>query len=141
RAGLDDGNAASQLGEPLLQLLAVVVGVRLLDLGADLVDPPRDLLAVAATLDHGRLVLRDDDLAGPAQQVDTGVLELEPDGLADDLATGEDRDVLEHGLAAVAEAGRLYCDRSERAADLVDHERCEGLALNVLGDHDERLAA
>src|SRR3954471_20953673 len=34
RAGLDDGDAAGQLGEALLELLAVVVGVRLLDLGA-----------------------------------------------------------------------------------------------------------
>jgi hypothetical protein len=34
RADLDDGNAAGQLGEALLQLLAVVVGVGVLDLGA-----------------------------------------------------------------------------------------------------------
>src|ERR1700733_12405259 len=39
RAGLDDGHAARQLGQPLLQLLAVVVGVGVVDLGADLVDP------------------------------------------------------------------------------------------------------
>ena len=43
RADLDDRNAAGQLGQPLLQLLAVVVGVALLDLGADLVDPALDL--------------------------------------------------------------------------------------------------
>jgi hypothetical protein len=34
RADLDDGHAAGQLGEALLELLAVVVGVGLLDLGA-----------------------------------------------------------------------------------------------------------
>ena len=39
RADLDDGDAADQLREPLLQLLAIVVGGRLLDLGADLLDP------------------------------------------------------------------------------------------------------
>ena len=70
RAGLDDGNAAGQLGQALLQLLAVVVGVGLLDLGADLVDPAGDLVGVAGTLDDGRLVLGDDDLAGPAEQVE-----------------------------------------------------------------------
>ena len=70
RAGLDDGDAAGQLGEALLELLAVVVGVRLLDLGADLVDPAGDLLGVTGTLDDRRLVLGDDDLAGATQQVD-----------------------------------------------------------------------
>ena len=44
---------------------------------------------------------------GPAEQVERGVLELEADLLGDDLAAGEDGDVLEHGLAALAEAGRL----------------------------------
>ena len=48
RADLDHRNAAGQLGQALLQLLAVVVGVRLLDLGADLVDPAGDLVGVAA---------------------------------------------------------------------------------------------
>ena len=39
RADLDHGDAARELGQALLELLAVVVGVRLLDLGLDLVDP------------------------------------------------------------------------------------------------------
>ena len=70
RADLDDRNAAGQLGQALLQLLAVVVGVALLDLGADLVDPTGDLLGVASTLDDGRLVLGDDDLAGATEQLE-----------------------------------------------------------------------
>ncbi len=93
RADLDDGDAAGELGQALLQLLAVVVGVALLDLGADLVDPAGDLVGVAGALDDRRLVLGDDDLAGAAEQVEAGVLELEADLLADDLAAGEDRDV------------------------------------------------
>ena len=126
RADLDDGNAAGELGQALLQLLAVVVGVRLLDLGADLVDPARDLLGVARTLDDRGLVLGDDDLAGAAEQVEAGGLELEADLLGDDLATGEDRDVLQHGLAAVTEARGLDGDRLEGAADLVDDQGRRG---------------
>ena len=42
RADLDHRDAAGQLGQPLLQLLAVVVGVGLLDLGLDLVDAALD---------------------------------------------------------------------------------------------------
>ena len=141
RADLEDGDAAGQLGQALLELLAVVVGVGVLDLGLDLRDAALDVVLVAGALDDGGLVLGDDDLAGLAEQVEGGVLELEADLLGDDLATGEDGDVLQHGLAAVAEAGGLDGDRVERAADLVDHQRGQGLALDVLGDDHERLAA
>ena len=48
---------------------------------------------------------------------------------------------LEHGLAPVAEAGGLDGDRGERAPDLVDHQGGQGLALDVLGDDQQRLAA
>ena len=95
----------------------------------------------AATVDDGGVVLGDDDLAGPAEQVERDVLELEADLLADDLATGEDGHVLQHRLAAVAEARGLDGDGVERATDLVHDERGEGLALDVLGDDQERLAA
>ena len=94
----------------------------------------------AGALDDRGVVLGDDDLAGLAQHVDGDVLELQADFLTDDGGAGEDGDVLEHGLAALAESGGLDGHRRERAADLVDHERGEGLALEVLGDDDERLA-
>jgi hypothetical protein len=45
--GLDDRNPAGQLGQALLQLLTAVVGVALVDLGTDLVDPTLDLVLVA----------------------------------------------------------------------------------------------
>src|ERR687894_448362 len=139
-AGLDDGDATGQLGQALLQLLAVVVGVRLLDLGADLVHPAGDLVAVTGALDDRRLVLGDDDLAGPAQQRDVGGVELEADLLADDLTTGEDGDVGQHGLAAGPEAGGPYRGGLEGPADLVHDQGGQGLALDVLGDDGQRLA-
>src|SRR5215470_16338277 len=138
--GLDHRNAAGQLGQPLLQLLAVVVGVGVLDLGPDLVDPAGDRLRVACAVHDRGLVLGDDDLARAAEQVEVGVLQLEADLLADDLATGEDGDVVQHGLAAVAEPGRHHRDGLEQAADLVDDQGGQGLALDVLGDDDQRLA-
>ena len=101
---------------------------------------PGDVVRLAGALDDRRLVLRDDDLAGGAEQVDRGVLELEADLLGDDGRAGEDRDVLQHGLAAVAEPGGLHRDGVERAADLVHDERGERLALDVLGQDQDRLA-
>ena len=51
---------------------------------------------------------------------------------------GEGRDVLQHLLAAIAEAGRLDRADLERAAQLVDDQRGERLAVDVLGDDEER---
>ncbi len=136
-ADLDHRHAAGQLRQPLLELLAVVVGVGVVDLGLDLVDPTGHVGMVAGALDDGGLVLGDHDLAGLAEHVERDALELEPDLLGDDLAAREDRHVLEHRLAPLTEPGRLDRDRGERAPDLVDHEGGEGLTLDVLGDHEQ----
>ena len=69
-ADLDDGHAAGQLGQALLQLLAVVVGGRGLDLGADLLDAALDRRLVAMTLDEGGVVLGRNDAAGAAEVLD-----------------------------------------------------------------------
>ena len=69
-ADLDDGHAAGQLGQPLLQLLAVEVGGRRLDLGADLLDAALDRGLVARALDDGGVVLGRDDAAGAAEILD-----------------------------------------------------------------------
>jgi hypothetical protein len=49
-ADLEDGHAAGQLGEALLELLAVVVGVGVVDLGLDLGDAALEVLLAAATV-------------------------------------------------------------------------------------------
>src|SRR3954463_3327982 len=140
RADLHDGDAAGELGEALLELLAIEVRVGVLDLGLDLVDAALDGLGVAGAVDDRRGVLRHDDAAGAAELRELRVLELEAHLLGDDLAAGEDGDVLEHALAAVAEARRLDGNAGEGAAQLVHDERREGLALDVLGDDQQRLA-
>src|SRR3954468_6182970 len=140
RADLHDGDAAGELGEALLELLAIEVGVGVLDLDLDLVDAALDRLGLAGAVHERGGVLGDDHAAGAAELRDLGVLELEAHLLGDDLAAGEDRDVLEHALAAVAEAGGLHGDAGEGAAQLVHDERREGLALDVLGDDQQRAA-
>src|SRR5690606_23279013 len=70
RTRLDDGDAAGELGEALLELLAVVVGVGVLDLLADLLHAARDGVGRAGALDDRGLVLGDDDLARLAEQVE-----------------------------------------------------------------------
>ena len=68
------------------------------------------------------------------------VLELDAEVLGDRLAAGEGRDVLEHGLAAIAEAGRLDGGGLQRAAQLVDDQRRQRLTLDVFRDDEQRAA-
>ena len=138
-ADVDDGDTAGQLGQALLQLLTIVVGGGLLDLAADLAHTSLNLGGLATPLDHCRVFLVHHDALGAAKVAQLDGLELDPEVLGDAAATGEDGDVLEHGLAAVAEAGCLDGGDVQRAADAVHDERGQGLALDVLGDDEHRL--
>src|SRR5207245_11704075 len=77
-ADLDDRHPAGQLGQPLLQLLAVVVRRRLLDLGPDLLDAALDGGGLSCTLDERGVVLVHDHLRGVAEIFQLDVLELDP---------------------------------------------------------------
>src|SRR6266576_398053 len=138
-ADLDHRDAAGQLREPLLELLAVEVGVGVLDLGLQLLDPALDRVGVAGTVDDRRRLLVDDHAAGMAELRELRVLQLEAHLLGDHLGAGEDRDVLEHPLPAVTEARSLDGDGRERAAQLVDDDRRERLALDILRHDQQRL--
>jgi len=62
------------------------------------------------------------------------VLELDAEIFRDRLTAGQHRDVLQHGLAAIAEARRLDGGNLETTAETVHNERGQGLAFDVFGD-------
>ncbi len=61
-ADADHRDAAGQLRQPLLQLLAVVVRGRLLDLRPDLRDAALDVVLLAGAVDDGGVLLLDQHL-------------------------------------------------------------------------------
>ena len=138
-ADIDHGHSADDLGQPLLELFLVVIRGGLFDLGLDLLDPALDLGRVSRAFDDRGVVLVNADLLRPAEVGDLDVLELEPEVLGDHLPAGKDRQIFEHGLAPVAETRGLHRADLERAAELVHDQGCERLALNVLGEDEERL--
>src|SRR6266508_1810329 len=138
-ADADHCNAAGELRQPLLQLLLVVVGRGLLDLRLDLGDTCFDVGLLAGTVDDRGVLFLDHHFFGAPEHVHGNLVEFDAEILADRLSAGEDRDVFEHRLAAVAKARSLHRRDFQSAAQLVDDKRCQGLALNVLGDDDERL--
>src|SRR6202035_3926391 len=133
-------DAAGEFGKALLQLLAVVVGGGLLDLRLDLGDAGLDVLLLAGTFDDGGVFLVDHDLAGAAEHVDRDAFQLHAEFVRDQLAAGQDRDVFQHRLAAIAETGRLDGGDLHGAAQAVDDQRRQRLALDVFGDDQEGLA-
>src|SRR5258708_507082 len=124
---------------PLLQLLLVVVRGGLLDLRLDLLDARFDIRLLAGATDDGGVFLLDHYLLGAAEHAHRHLVEFDAEIFRDRLSAGEDRDVFEHRLAAIAESRSLYRRDLEAAAQFVDDERCERLALDVLGDDDKRL--
>src|SRR5579862_8752870 len=139
-ADFDHGYATDQFRQPLLQFLAVVVTGGLLDLAANLADAAFDLGVLALAFNHRRVVLVDGDLLGLAEVADLDVLELNAEIFRDGLAAGQDCDILQHRLAAIAEARSLNGRDLQRATQFVDDEGGECFAFHVLSNDQERLA-
>ena len=138
-ADADHGDTPRKLRQAFLQLLAIVIRGRLLDLLADLRATTLDVVFLAAAVDDRGVLFLDTDALGLTQDVERDVLELDPQILADDLAAGQDRHVFEHRLAPVAEPRSLNCRDFQTAAQFVDDQGHQGLALDVLGDDQQRL--
>src|SRR5262245_14956465 len=136
---LDHRYATSQFGQPLLQLLTVVIGGGFLDLRLDLGNATLDLLLLAGAVDNRGVLLLHANALGLAEHVERDVLEFDAEVLADHLTVRQNGDILEHGLAPVAEAGCLDGGDLEPAAQLVDDQRRQRLTLDFLGDDEQRL--
>src|SRR5439155_9117746 len=93
------------------------------------------------TIDNCCVLFVDTHTLGATEHVELHVLELDAEVFGNDLAAGQDRDVLKHRLAAITEARRLDSRDLEAASELVDDECSKRLAFDVLGDDEERPAA
>ena len=109
-ADLDHGDATGQLGQPLLELLAVPVGIGRLDLRPQLGLACLDGLLRAAAVDDDRVVLADHDASRRTQHVEADLTQQQTDVGVDHLAAGHHRQILEERLAAITEERRLDRD-------------------------------
>ncbi|CAB4680750.1 unannotated protein [freshwater metagenome] len=139
-ANLDDRNAARKLRKALLELLAIPIGIGVVDLTLDLRNTTVDVGGLAGTFNDGGFVLGHNNLAGGAEEVEGGRVELEADLFADDLAAGEDGHVSEHCLAALAETWSLDGNRVERSTNLVHDESRKRFTVDIFGDDQKGLA-
>src|SRR6478672_2791421 len=140
-ADADHRDATRELGQTLLQLLTVVVRGGFLDLRLDLIDPCLDVGLLAGPADDRRILLVDHYLLGATEHGERDVLHLDAEIFRDRLTTGQNCDVLQHGLAAIAEARSLHSGNLEAATQAVDDKSGESLAFDVFRDNYKRLAA
>ncbi len=99
-----------------------------------------DVGRVAPAVDDRGVVLGDDDATCAAEHLEADLVELEPHLGRHDLGTGEQGEVLQDRLATVAEGRGLDGAGREGAADAVDDQGRQRLAVDVLGDDQQRLA-
>ena len=102
-------------------------------------DAALDGFLVAGAFDDRGVVLVDADLLGLAELGELDVFELDAQFFEDGGAAGDDGDVFQHRLAAIAEAGGLDGGDLEGAAELVDDQGRQGFAFDVLGDDEQGL--
>ena len=134
----DDRHAAGEFRQAFLQLLAVVVGRDLLELGLDLRASRLDRVVCSSAVDDHGLVLLDQYPLRLAEHGERDGFQLDPQLLGDHLCPGQRRQVVEHRPAPVAEPRRLHRGDLQAAAQRVDDQRRQHLALDILGDDQQR---
>ena len=138
---LDHGYATGQLGYTLGELLAVVLRIGVVEFALDRGNPiTHGSLVVTAGHDRG-VVFADGDPAHAAKILEAHLVEGHGLVLAHHGGAGEDRDVLQHGLAAIAEARSAHGGNLKHAAVLVHHQGGEGLTVDFLRQDHQRLAS
>ena len=86
-------------------------------------------------------VLGDRDAAGLAQLGEAGFVQAHGLVFAHHGGAREDRDIGQHGFAAIAEAGCPHGRHLQHAAILVDHQGGQGFTVHLLGQDQQRAAA
>src|SRR5690606_16999849 len=133
----NDGNTASQLSNTFLQLLAVVIGSGFFDLNADLLDASFDVLSITSAINDGGGFLGNFDALGLAELFQSHCFQGHAGLFGDHGTAGQDGDVFQHGLAAVAEARSLDGSGLQDATDVVHNQGGQGFAFHVFS-HDQQ---
>ena len=133
-------DTTDELGKPFLELLFVVIRGGLFGLGLDLLYPTGDRFRISCAFDDSGVLFIDVDLSCPAEVGKLYVLKLQTEIFGDDLSAREHCDVFEHRLSPVAESGCLNGAHLDGPAELINNERCKGLAFDIFGNDEERLA-
>ncbi|MNI34806.1 hypothetical protein D3C73_888060 [compost metagenome] len=136
-ANLDHCNAAGQLGQTLLQFFTVVVRGSFGNLCTDLGNAGLDVAGYARTINDDGVFLGDGHALGAAQVFQGSGFQAQADLFGDNGTAGQNGDVLQHGLATVAEAWSLDGRDFNDATHVVHDQSRQGFAFNVFGNDQQ----
>ena len=133
---IDHSNTTSELGKPLLEFLAIVIGRGLFDLTTNLVDPAGDVSTCALTLDEGCSFLRDGnacrtkiiELTFSSLMPRSSVMTCQPVRIAISSSMA---------LRRSPKPGALTAATFRVPRDLVDHESRECFPFDVFRNDEE----
>mgnify|MGYP000069535701 CR=1 FL=1 len=136
---LEFGHPTSQLGQSLLQFLLVVVGGGVIDFAANLLDSRLDRLGCTVAPDQRGRIPGDDDLARGTEMFQGCLFQTQASLSGNYLATDQNGNILQHGLAPIPETRCLDGGGFDDAAHRINHQGRQRFPLNVLGNHQQRL--
>ena len=70
----------------------------------------------------------------------SGLFQSQTDFFGDNSAAGQNRDVLQHGFAAVAKTGSFHRNGFQNTANAVHHQSCQCFAFNIFGNNQQGAA-
>ena len=138
---LDQCNATGELSHAFLKFFTIVIARGAFDLRADVLDAVFNGRGITGTVNDGRIFFRDFDFLGTAELGKRSFIERKADVARNNRTARKDCDVFEHGAAAIAEARSFDGHNLQDAADGVDDQCGEGLAVDVFSDDDERTSS
>ena len=121
-ANLDDTNSTSKLCYALLQLLAIPLRVGGSEFIANLVNAICNFSLISCAIDDRGCIFGDNNATRLTKKIKRYLIKLEADLRSDDLTTGQDRNILQHCLAAIAKTRGFNSGRSECSAHAIDHK-------------------
>ena len=119
RADFDYGNTAGQFCQAFLQFFLIKLGRGFRNLGFNLFYTGFDFRFLAAAVHDGGQFFAYANLACAAQVFHGSAVQFAAHFFTDYGSAGEDSNILQHGFAAVAEAGSLNSHSLEGAAQFV----------------------
>src|SRR5438874_1088749 len=137
-ADVDNGDTAREFRQTLLELFAIVIARRLLDLTANLIHATLDIVLLAFAFDNGGVFLIDGNALGFAKVVELHVLELDPEIFRDATTAGQHCNIFQHRLTTIAEARSLDRANLQGPAQLVHDQGGERFAFHIFCDNQER---
>ena len=133
-------NTAGKLGNSLLQLLTIVVRSCLFDLRANLLNACVDFSFSTTTVNDSSVVFVDSNFLRSTQIFQSDLLERKTNFFRDNLAAGQDSDILQHCLATITKARCFNRTDFNDATHAVNNQCCQRFAFYVFGDDQQWLA-